>query len=180
MMLPFALSTPKLLLAAVLAVAVAGAGGYLRGRIEGKKLERAEWQQRDNDALREANRALDAMHRKVADQERKHAEALAALAGLHDEEMNHVETERDAAVDAVRRGELRLRAQAATARLTCDVRVSTATASAAASVAPAEGEELSKQRAEAVVRLLSEADELAGEVNYCWSIVRRDRELVNR
>lgn len=171
---------PQMLMGAVIAAGVIGAGSYFYGRHEGAKLERLAWEQRENEVLRKANLALDMMRKRIADQEHQHAEELAALAGMHDEEQSHVESERDAAIAAVRRGDVRLRANEATARLTCDVRVSTATASAAGSEQAAEEGRLSRERAEAAVRLLSEADELAGEVNYCWGVVLKDREIVNR
>lgn len=168
---------PQMILAAVVAVGLAAAGGYFYGRHDGAKLERLAWEQRDNTALREANVALDTMHREVVRKEREAAEAMAALAGLYAEETEHVEVERDRALDAVRRGELRLRTHAAAADSTCRLRVSQASAGAAASAEAATEERLHRERSEAAIRLLAEADELAGEVNYCWAVVRKDRGL---
>lgn len=165
----------KLAMIATLASGALAVGAYLYGHSDGRAQERAVWEDRENEALREANRELDKMHTKVREQEGKQASDQAQIVIDYEQELDHVEKERDRAVARVRSGELRMRDAAATANLTCDVRLSTAAASAAAGKQAAEEGRLSRERDEAAVRLLSEADELVAEVNECWAVVRKDR-----
>lgn len=148
--------------------------GYHQGAIATKAADAA----RDNQALREANRALDAMHRKVEAEERRRAQEQAELELFHHQELSDVEAARDRALAAVRRGELRLR-NAACAATGEPVRVPAASAGTAGSAPAAEEGGLPGARDEAVVRLLSEADAVVKDANFCWSIVRRDRGMAD-
>jgi Rz lysis protein len=167
---------PQQLMLAVLAAGGAFLGGFLYGHSDGRQDERLEWEERENSALREANAALDAAHRKAREQEQRRAAVQAQLVADFEEELHHAETARDRAIAAVRRGELRLRDTAAAAGPACGGGAAEVAASATPGVPAPAPSELPRARDEAVVRLLAEADELVGEVNLCWSIVRKDRE----
>ena len=170
------ISGPQQLMIAALAAGVLAAGAYFYGRHEGRALERAEWVERDNDALREANRAINAAQEKARKQEQAHAEAQAQLTVDYEKDLENAETERDRALARVRSGELRLRDATPGCTTAGGGGAETPTGAPGGAAAAAEGG-LSRERDEAAVRLLAEADEVVKELNFCWAVVRADRGI---
>lgn len=168
--------SPQQIMFAVLAAGALALGTYFYGRHDGRALERAEWVVRDNEALRKANAAIDAAQRRARELEQKHAAEQAQIVVVYEKELNHVENERDGALAAVRRGDLRLRERAAAPCAAGGDRPAETAASAAGGVPATAPSELPGARDEAVIRLLSEADEVVKELNLCWAVVRADRQ----
>ena len=169
-----------LTLAGVLTLTAAIYAIEWRGHRNGVREAKLEAEQLDNATLREANRALDALHRQVERQERDHAAELAKLAGSHLREVRNVEVQRDRALADLRAGRLRLRDPGAVAEPGCEAPMPAAPAGTAGSGLAAQGGGLSDRSAEFLLRQASRADAIVGELNYCWSIVRKDREIVNK
>jgi Bacteriophage Rz lysis protein len=173
--------TVLLTLAGVAALVAAIYAIEWKGHASGVQDAKLEAEQLDNSALRESKRALDAMHRRVEKQERDHAAELSKLAKDHLKGVRNAEAERDRALADVRAGRLRLRGPAPKAAGTgAGERMPATTAGPAGSGVAAEAGGLPDQRAEFLVREAARCDAIVGELNYCWSVVRKDREIVNK
>lgn len=160
------------LIAAVAALVAIG-GAYAWGRTDGRTIERAAWEKRDNDALRSANAEIDAAHRKLREQERSAAERLAQVSAEYQKEVSNAREETRRRVAAVAAGTLRLRDPAASNQ-TCADRVPDAPA-AAERRDGAEAGYLSGTAAQFLLELTAEADEVARQLAACQAVVRQDR-----
>lgn len=140
---------------------------------QGRKIERANWIERDNKATIEATMKLQAANERAIAAERKNAQDLADVSQTYQKELSHARNETARAVAAVRTGAIRLRdpRQGTGDRDTVPEVGTTATGCDAA-----KGSELPGADAEFLVRLAGEADEVAKQLSACQAIIRKDRE----
>lgn len=162
----------EIYLIAAVVLGLALTGTYFYGRHDGKVLERAKWEKRDNEALRKANQDLDAAHRKLRDEERQSAERLQLVSGEYQKEITDVREQNRKRLAAVDHGDLRLRDPAA--GHTCPDRAGEALPTAGRRAGPAPGE-LSAAASRFLLELTGEADEVAKQLAACQAVIRTDR-----
>lgn len=99
-----------LVVVAGIVLAVLGYGKAERnaGHASGVTEERSRWQKWYADETAKMSAEIVALKDQVAQREREAAETLAALAGLHAEEMAHVQAQRDAFLDDLFAGRVRI------------------------------------------------------------------------
>lgn len=100
--------SPMTWLYILIACAVVGGSGYLYGRTDGAKLERVEWQAKENDALKKATARLAELTAEATKKEREHADALAAVSGHYQGELKNERAKKDRVIAGLRAGTVRL------------------------------------------------------------------------
>lgn len=158
-----------------LVLAFVGGSGYLYGRADGKKIERAQWQAKELKASQDAQDALATAQAAVTAAERKSAQDLADVSTHYQKELNHVSATKDATIAALRTGAVRLRDPGTKYTLGSNA-VPDFGASAGRSDGKAEGE-LSKELAEYLVTEASRADAIAIQLTSCQAVIIKDREI---
>lgn len=116
---------------------------------------------------------LAAAEGNARDAERKHVEALAAIANDFQVKEDHAKAEIDRLDAAVRAGDVRLRQ-----RFTCPAAAGGAASAPGASAAPADaakGRGLRDEDARALVRMSDEADQVTRQLQALQAIVKKDR-----
>lgn len=143
---------------------------------QGEAAEHARWVVRENKALQAANAEISQLNQQARDQERQHAEAVAHISTQFQEQLHHVQSQKDSVIADLRAGAVRLR-----------IPVNPAATSAACSGIPAEafasasrrdGEtraDLSEAAAEFLIELASEADEVVHQLASCQTLLQADR-----
>lgn len=164
-------------LAVLLLIAVVLAVFYSYGQQQfglGEKAERATWLARENAQLTKANAKIKQLEEKYRQREQDAADALAVISTQYQKDLNHVKTEKDRVIAALRGGAFRLRIPVAAS-------LSAYGGSAAEAAAPACGRdggaraELSIEASEFLVGLASEADEVAKQLGACQAAINADR-----
>lgn len=144
----------------------------------GELAERSTWLQRDNSQLQEANARIATLQQTARDKEHAHGQEMAAIGTKHQEDLDHVRTEKNRVIDGLRARNLRLRIPViSTASAACSG-VDTS-GEAGASAGQRDGEEtaeLSGAAAEFLVELTSEADDVAWQLSACQAVVETDRQ----
>ena len=144
----------------------------------GQQDERSTWLQRDNDALRQANRRISTLQQEAREQEWAHGLAMDGIANQHQKDLNDARAEKDRVIADLRARNLRLRIPVVTtASAAC--RGGGAGSEAGPSTGQRDGEttaELSGAAAEFFVGLASEADDVARQLSACQAVVIADRQ----
>lgn len=162
---------PYGIIAAAIGVAIAVGAAYFTGRSEGRKLERVAWVERDNQAIRDANIALEAAHKAAREKEAALSRSYNEASKRYQEELGRVKTERD-----------RVAGRLATANRVRDATAASVEADRGEGTAPATagrcdgaaGGELSQSMGKAArelgfagIELMSEADAVVQQLTAC-------------
>lgn len=143
---------------------------YDAGRTE----ERAEWLKRESEELAAANLEIERLTREARTREQQGAAAIAALAGLHQEEMDHVRATHDAFLDDLASGRVRFYVPGTQAA--CSDRGSETPAAAGRGDGEARAE-LPPAVAGFLHRLASEADEIVLQLALAQGVIEEDRRI---
>ncbi len=177
-------TTPLLVLAILFLILLAGIAlavyGYGQDQFEqGKKAERAEWQQRESTELTTANAAILKLTAAARQAEHDHAAALTEASAAYQEQLRHEKTSRDRTIADLQSGALRLRVELA--------RRETAGGSAAAEGDAGPGRcdagafgELSPAAAGFLVDLATEADDVVHQLTAAQAVIGACEKLTNR
>lgn len=173
---PYAVAVAGLLWLASLAAV----GGWQHGA--GQGAERLRWETRENTQLRNANATIKRLQDEARQKEHEHAGRLAGIAAQLEQEKQRETEKRDRLIADLRAANVRLRDPGAvTVRPGgCS---SGETAAGAGERDGGAGSELhgpaagvlSGEASEFLVRLSSEADEVARQLAQCQAVVRSDR-----
>lgn len=143
-------------------------------REDGRAAERVDWQARDNDQIREANRAILRLTENARTAERAHGEAVAAIATHYEKELHDAKTQRERDRALLRTGGLRLRDPAAPGLGACDGTAAAPGTAAGLDHGRAPGQ-LSDAAAEFLLDLAGDADAVARQLAACQRVVIEDR-----
>lgn len=168
--------TPKNIIHSVLLAGAFFGGIYLRDQIADADIAELQLEHRTRIAdIDVAHRAqLQAMTDAARDAERFRVIEMATIDAQHTEELTNAKRETDAALAAVRSGELRLRN-----RFTCDAAAGDgvpATGASAGVDRAGEGSGLQREDAEFLVRLAAEADDVVRQLRACQAVIAADRQ----
>lgn len=136
----------------------------------GKKVERVEWQAREQRADRAAADKLAQAQRDKDTIEHNHQAAMVAASQAYQQELKHVRTQKDRVIADLRAGALRLRDPGTSYAL--GVHPLPATGPAAGGCDAAAGGQLSDEAAEFLVGLASESDEVAKQLGRCQEVAQ--------
>lgn len=144
-------------------------------RHDGAVAERTDWQERDNQTMRDAHALIERLQATARQAEQDHAMEMAAVGASMERRIGNVDKQRAADRAAVSNGTLRLYDRpAGLAAGSCGVPAPLAAAGERDGRAAGE---LSGAAAADLLDLVNDADLLAGQLAECQAIVRRDREL---
>lgn len=156
-------------------VALVGVGGYVWGRFDGGAIESAEWLEKKNQELVQANAKIRALEDAARATERLHSEAMSTIGTEYEGKLKNANEQRKSDLAAVLSGALRLRdpvppsawpggtGQVATAAVGGDGR-------------PAG--ELSATATGFLLDLASDADIVARQLAACQAVIRKDRTVL--
>lgn len=170
------------ILAAIAAI-VYGVTAYLddvdaKGYTRGQKETAAAYEKRDSEKLAKATARVKELEDQVRAQERQHAVQLAGISAQYQEDLANVEKAKRDFVAGVHSGRIRLLDPGAAAGPRCPGGSGGAPGETAAAAGgrdgPAPGE-LSREAAEFLLGLASEADALVKQLTACQRVVVQDR-----
>jgi prophage endopeptidase len=156
----------------LLAVLAAAVGLYAYGRHDGAKITEATWQAREAAEQAKAAQRISDLNREARAQERRHAEALAAISAGYQAKLQRNEDDKNRVI-----ADLRARA----VRLSIPARCPAPRGGAGDAAASAGGRdgaaraELSDEAAQFLVGEASRADAIVHQLTACQAVVRRDR-----
>lgn len=157
-------------------------GIHVHGLIQfeqGKKAERATWQQRENAELIAANARILELTAAARRAEQAHASALAKASSTYQEQLQHEKTRHDRAIADVQSGALRLRIELARR----ETAGGGATTEGGSSAGRCDGEthgELSPAAAGFLIGLASEADAVVHQLTAAQTIIKACEDLTHR
>lgn len=168
---------PYGILVATIALGVALGGSYLKGRTDGRALERAAWSERAVIEAQEAAAALEAARAAAAEKTAALSRAHNEASRRYQEEIVHAKTERDRVALRLRDA-IRLR-DAATARLEAHRGEGAAPAAPGRCDGPSGGElsqplgNAARELGYAGIELMAEADQVVRQLTACQAILRQ-------
>ena len=176
----FGLSGPLLYLIAGIAFLAALAGLYglidHRGYTRGAAEVTAAVEARDNKALAEANKRIQALQEAARAQEQAKAAQVVAISTHYQKEISDAKV-RNALLDAdVRAGRLRLRDPGAASTAVCDRGQTSETAASPGRSDGPTGGQLSAASSGFLLALTGEADDVTRQLGACQSLIRADRQ----
>lgn len=168
--------SPKLLLLAGIAVAIAVSvgGAYLKGRFDGRDLERVAWQARELEEVTRANAAIAFLNEAYRKLEARSVAATTAASTKYQKELRNVRVKKDRVIADLRSGALRLRVPVTSCQDSDRGRTPPPGAPTGGRDA-APRAELSETAARFLTELAAEADEVVLQLQACQAIVRADR-----
>ena len=144
-------------------------------RHDGAVAERTDWQERDNQTMRDAHALIERLQATARQAEQDHAMEMAAVGASMERRIGNVDKQRAADRAAVSNGTLRLYDRpAGLAAGSCGVPAPGAAAGERDGRAPGE---LSRETTADILELVNDADLLAGQLAECQAVVRKDRGL---
>lgn len=165
---------PYVWLGIAVATTIMAATSYVVGRSDGRSLERSVWAEQQNTDLREANRALDAAHKKARDEEQESAKKVAAVSGRYQKDIANANRAKTLAMDALRASGGGLRVSVTGCEATSN-RPAEAAASASRRDGGAASGFLAENDAAFLLGEASRADEVTLQLRACQAVVRADR-----
>ena len=145
----------------------------------GQQAERAAWLAKENVALTRATNRIKELEEQARAAEVKHGQAMASISAQYQKDLKNERLAKDRAIDAVRRGELRLYDPGV--RATGDNRVGGGQACATdATTIGRDGatrSQLSQSASEFLLALASEADEVVRQLTACQAVVAADHQM---
>lgn len=168
---------PYTWLAGALILALVGGSGYLYGREDGKKIERTDWQKKENADLAAAVKERDKLRKEAED----HADALAAISGHYQGELKNERIKKDRVISELRAGTVRLRdpngkcAGIGIALPETDTGAGGRDGSSGTELPGSSVGVLSSNASEFLIGEASRADEIARQLTACQGVVRADR-----
>lgn len=146
---------------------------------QGKKAERAEWQQRENTELTTANAAILKLNAAARQAEHDHAEALTEASAAYQEQLRHEKASRDRTIADLQSGALRLRVELARRETAGGSAAAEGDAGAGRCDAEAYGE-LSPAAAGFLVDLATEADDVVHQLTAAQAVIGACEKLTYR
>ncbi|WP_413460197.1 lysis system i-spanin subunit Rz [Herbaspirillum huttiense] len=145
----------------------------------GQQAERTTWLTKENAALTRANNRIKELEEQARSAEAKHGQAMASISAQYQKDLKNERLAKDRAIDAVRRGELRLYDPGV--RATGDNRVGGGQACATdATTIGRDGatrSQLSESASEFLLALAGEADEVVRQLTACQAVVKADHQM---
>jgi prophage endopeptidase len=172
------LLNPRVLAAAALVAALAGAYLYVDHRAfkRGADAAEARWQAREATELARVNVEIERLNREARAAERAHADNLAEIASKYEKDLQNAKSTRDAALAAVRAGKLVLRDPGAAP---CQGAGAGGPGEAPAGAGRRDGgagSQLSAAFTQFLVDFASEADAVVRQLTACQAVVSSDRQ----
>ena len=145
-------------------------------RHDGAVAERTDWQERDNQTMRDAHALIERLQATARQAEQDHAMEMAAVGSAMERRISDANKQREADRAAVSRGTLRLYDRpAGLAAGSCGV---PAPGAAAGERDGRAAGELSGETTRDLLDLVNDADLVAGQLAECQAVVRKDRGLM--
>ena len=165
---------PYFIIAILLAVAGAFAGGEFDGRKTGAQSERTAWQTKDNAELAAANAKILQMEATARASEQAHAQAQADISTTYQKELQNAQAQRQKDVAAARSGALRLRDPGAITQQTCGGAAGQAATGASGRDGPADPG-LSPSATEFLLTQADRSDAIVRQLGACQAVILADR-----
>ena len=145
----------------------------------GQQAERSAWLTKENTALSRAISRIKELEEQARAAEAKHGQAMASISAQYQKDLKNERLAKDRAIDAVRRGELRLYDPGTRATGDSGSGGGQACSTDASAIGRdgATRSQLSESASEFLLALAGEADEVVRQLTACQAVVKADHQM---